>query len=298
MGSLAVGAAAAGAIGGAIKGARGTPGQKQTDRTKLAAKTPQQLQQEEMSMQNFQQQNQLANQFERGIGAADQMRDPAIQAYLDQISGKAFQSTPEELANIANLRQAMVQMGTQDVNDFTQRGLTQATSGAAARGLRGQAMGALRGDVINEAQRQVGNISNQANVFAAQQAINNPFQRVQAQQQALNQGLTYGDELRNRAQQNRQQLQNPFLMQQMQNERMATATRTSQTPGQRGGFWGGVTGGLTGLSTGISTGADIGKSYNDINALIKQDRQNQPTGNMQIPGGGMQGYGFNLWGNQ
>jgi hypothetical protein len=125
-------------------------------------------------------------------------------------------------------------------------------------------MGALRGDVLNEAQRQVGNISNQANLFAAQQAINNPFQRVQAQQQALNQGLTYGDELRNRAQQNRQALQSPFLMQQMQNERLATATRTSQTPGQKGGFWGGVTGALAGASTGLSTAANLQSAWNNL----------------------------------
>lgn len=265
--AVAAGVTAASSIGGAIKGARGTPGTQLTQRTTLAPKTQQQRQLEQQSMQNFRRQQELATQAERGIGAADQMRDPAIQAYLQQISGEAFQATPQELQNIQNLRQAMVDLGTQDINRQLQQGITAATSGAAARGLRGQAMGQLRGQVAEGALQQTGNISNQANLFAAQQAISQPYQRVAAQQNALQQGLTYGDLLRQQAMQNRQALQSPFLLNQLQNERLAASTTTASKPGEKGGFWGGVTGAVTGLGTGIGTAANIGKSFNDLRSL-------------------------------
>jgi len=265
--AVAAGVTAASAIGGAIKGARGTPGQRQTSQTQLAKKTPQQLQMEQASMDNFRRQQEMAGQFEQGIQGADQLRDPAIQAYLQQISGEAFQATPQELAQIQTVRDAMVNLGTQDINRFTQQGLTQATSGAAARGLRGQAMGSLRGQVLESANQQVGNIANNANLFAGQQAMNQPYQRVAAQQSALQQGLTYGDILRQQAQQNRQMLQNPILMQQLQNERLNTATRTQTTPGEKGGVWGAITGGLTGAATGLQTAAGIGGSINNLQGM-------------------------------
>jgi hypothetical protein len=267
-GIITAGLGAANAIAGAVKSSKQAKAAKlqAEERRRAGMKSPEQLQMEKQSLQNYQRQQQLATEQEASIGKVDAMRDPAIQAYLDQISGKAFQSTPEELANINNLRNAMVQMGMQDVNQFTEQGLTQATSGAAARGLRGQAMGALRGDVLQQAQRQVGGISNQANVFAAQQAIQNPYSRVAAQQGALQQGLTYGNNLRQQAMANRQALQSPFLLQQLQAER--TAALNSAAPDTSGGgFFGGLTGGVAGLGAGIGTAANLGKSFQDLQGM-------------------------------
>lgn len=270
--AVAAGVTAASAIGGAIKGARGTPSQSVTQKQSIGAKTDLQQNLERQSLQNFQRQQALAGQAEQQIGAADQLRDPAIQAYLQQISGEAFQATPQELQNIQNIRQAMVDLGTQDINRQLQQGITAATSGAAARGLRGQALGQLRGQVAEGALQQVGNISNQANLFAAQQAMSQPFQRVGAQQAALQQGLSYGDVLRQQAMQNRQMLQSPFLLQQEQQARLQQGTTTQNTPGQPGGFWGGVTGAAAGLGTGLATGANLINSYNDLRALTSKPK--------------------------
>ncbi len=272
--AVAAGVGAVSAVAGAVKGARGTPGISATQA--LGKKSAMQKGLETDSLNSYREQQALAQSFEQGIAEADAMRDPAIQAYLQQINGTAFQATPQELAQIQTIRDAMVQQGTQGINQFVNEGLTQATSGAAARGLRGQALGALRGDVINNATNQVGGIQNAANLFAAQQAMSQPYQRVQAQQNALQQGLSYGDQMRLQAQQNRQQLQSPFLLSM---EQAGRSQRTS-TPGQPGGFWGGVTGAATGLSAGLGTASNTLGSLRDLGIMGGGS------------GGGSGGYGY------
>jgi hypothetical protein len=278
-------------VGGAIKGAKGTKDKTVTQKNTLTKKTNQQKQLEQQSQDAYNQQTQLANDYEQGIGAADAMRDPAIEQYLAQINGSAFQATPEEQQQIQNIRDAMVAQGTQGINQFVSEGLNTATSGAAARGLRGGALGSLRGDVIQNATNQVAGVNNQANLFQAQQQLSQPYSRVQAQQNALQQGLSYGDQMRQNAIANRQQLQSPFLMNQLQQERLATATNKSTTPGEKGGFWGGVTGALTGAQAGLGAGANISGGLRDL-GLGGGGSFSQP---LQYQGGlGQQGGGYSF----
>lgn len=261
-GAIGAGLGAVNAVGGAIKGARGTP----ATGAVLPGKSKMQKSLEKDSLANYQAQQQLVQGQEQAMQSANQLRDPAIQAYLQQISGEAFNLSPQEQANIEGLRSALVNQGRADIQNFVDEGLVQATSGAAARGLRGQALGQTRGGVISKGAQQIGSVVNQANALAAQQAMNLPFQRVAAQQQALQTGLTYGDTLRNQAAQNRQQLQSPYLLNQLQNDRLARAGQAAQP----GGFWGGVTGGITGLSTGLGSAADISGSLRDLGLMSAQ----------------------------
>jgi hypothetical protein len=261
-GAIGAGLGAVSAVGGAIKGARGTP----ATGAVLPGKSKVQKGLEKDSLANYQAQMQLAQGQEQAMQSANQMRDPAIQAYLQQISGEAFNLTPQEQANIQGLRSALVSQGQADVQNFVDEGLVQATSGAAARGLRGQALGQTRGGVINKGTQQMGSIVNQANTLAAQQAMQMPYQRVQAQQGALQQGLTYGDNLRNQASANRQSLQSPYLLSQLQNDRLARAGQ----PAQPGGFWGGLTGGIAGAASGLGSAANMSGSLRDLGLMSAQ----------------------------
>lgn len=292
-GAIAAGVGAATAVAGAVKGARGTPAQTVTSQKTLAPKTAQQQQLEAQSLNNYNQQQGLADQYSGNIDQAQSLRDPAIQQYLNQINGTAFQATPQELAQIQTLRDAMVTQGTQGINQFVKDGLTSATSGAAARGLRGQALGALRGQVVNNATNQVAGVQNQANTFAAQQAIQQPYQRVAAQQNALTTGLTYADQMTQNAIANRQALQSPFLLGQDAAARLAGGTSTSTTPRQGGGVADGILAGAAGLSTGLGQAANTLGSLRDLGAL---QQRSQPISNIAnaYQGGLGQSNGYTL----
>ena len=280
MSSIGAIAGTVGAVSSGVKAAQAAFGGGRGDTTSNRVYTPpksaQEMQLERDSMANYRRQQGLAGEMEQGIGAADQMRDPAIQAYMDQISGQAFQATPQELQQIQTLRDAMIQQGSQGINQFVDQGLDQATSGAAARGLRGQAMGELRGRVLEQGAQQMGALQNNANTFAAQQAINNPFQRVQAQQNALQQGLTYGDMLRQNAMQNRQQLQNPVLMQSLANQRMAGRGQDQYTTTPSQGLFGGLAAGVGGLAKGAQAGIDLYESGQKLGNMMGGGGQQQP----------------------
>ena len=294
IGTIAAVAGTVGAVSGGVKAAKsafgGGRGDTTSQRTYMPQKSAQEMQLERDSMANYRRQQELAGQAEQNMQGADQMRDPAIQAYMDQISGEAFQATPQELQQIQTLRDAMIQQGSQGINQFVDQGLDQATSGAAARGLRGQAMGELRGRVLEQGAQQMGALQNSANTFAAQQAINNPFNRLQSQQGALQQGLTYGDMLRQNAMNNRQQLQNPVLMQSLANQRMAGRGVDEYTTTPSQGLFGGLAAGVGGLATGAKAGIDLFESGQKLGDMWGGNS----TGNTQNNGGG--NYSFNVGG--
>jgi hypothetical protein len=160
----------------------------------------------------------------------------------------------------------LIQQGTADVGFNTQQGLQQVAGSAAGRGMRGQALSSMQGQVLQNQQRVVGDVSNQANTMAAQQYLNTPLQRIQAQQGLIGQGMSLADQLRQNAFANRQALQDPALMQYLQRERMANSTQTQVTPGQRGGFMGAVGGALGGAGQGFGIGANIASGFRDLSA--------------------------------
>lgn len=225
--TIALGAGALGGIGGAIKGAKGTPAVNRlaaagADETALLAKARQQYQQ---------QLNQIRAQ-EQGISALDPLRQQALGGFQGVLGGQAFQASPEELAQIDQLRQAQIQLGTQDIQRLLGEAIGQTTASAGVRGLRGQALAQLQGQNVQSAAQQIGNVVNTAGVQAAQQAMENPYRRVAAQTPFLQQGLTYQDQLRQQAIQNRQLASNPALLGYYQGERQSAGQLN--TPAQRG----------------------------------------------------------------
>jgi hypothetical protein len=256
----------AGGLGGAIKGAKGTPDQKVTSQNSIAPAGAQEAALQSQSLQNYQQANNLAQGIEGGFGSAQSYQDLARQAGQNIMGGQAFNITPEEQARIQGLRDALIQQGTADVGFNTQQGLQQVAGSAAGRGMRGQALSSMQGQVLQNQQRVVGDVSNQANTMAAQQYINTPLQRIQAQQGLIGQGMSLADQLRQNAFANRQALQDPALMQYLQRERMANSTQTQITPGQRGGFMGAIGGALGGAGQGFGIGANIASGFRDLNA--------------------------------
>lgn len=273
-------AAGAGAAGGAVKGAKGTPTQTQTTKNNIAPAGAQEAALQAQSLQNYNQAQQLAGGLEGGIGAAQSYQDMARQAGQNVLSGQAFNVTPEEQARIQGLRDALIQQGTQDVGFNTQQGLQKVAGSAAGRGLRGQALSSMQGQVLQNQQRVVGDVSNQANTMAAQQYINAPQQRIAAQQGFIQQGMSLADQLRQQAIQNRSALQDPALMGYLSRERLEGASRTATTPGQRGGFWGAVGGGLGGAGQGFNIGANIGSGLQGLR------NGSYSTGGAGVSGGG------------
>jgi hypothetical protein len=255
--------AASKGVGAAIAAKKGTPGKSQT--TSFAAASPEELDLQRQSIAQYMKQLELNNQQEAGISQYDPMRQQALQGYGDILGGQAFNMTAQEQQNIQNLRNSSIAQGTEDVNRYTQEGIRQVQGAAGTRNLRGQALGALQGQVVEQGQRQIGDITRQANQFAQQQAISLPYQRIQAQQPFLQQGLSYGDQLRQQAIQNRQLAQNPIALQRMQQERMAASTTSS--PGQKGSVGAAIAGGLGGAIGGAGDFLNLAQGFNDIGAL-------------------------------
>jgi hypothetical protein len=255
--SIAIGGAlAAGAIGGAIKGSQKTPGTQLTSTPSYSgALSANEKQLQQQAIQQYLQQINQTNQLEQGIGALDPLRQQAISGYGDILSGQAMQATPQELQQIEQLRQAQIGLGTQDINRLLGQAQSQTNQLAGVRGLRGQALGELQGQNTQMAAQQIGNVVNQAGVQAAQQVMDNPFRRISAQQQALQQGLTYQDQLRQNAVQNRQLAANPAMLNYYQQGRAQQTTET--TPSSGGGFWNGLAGGLSGGAAGLGLGTSV-----------------------------------------
>lgn len=240
-----------GALGGAISGAMKSKGPNIQSAYMPAGPEEQRLQQQ--ALQQYMQQLQQTQQFEQGIGALDPLRQQAISGYGDILSGQAMQATPQELQQIEQLRQAQIGLGTQDINRLLGEATGQTNQMAGVRGLRGQALAELQGRNVDTAGREIGNVVNNAGVMAAQQVMDNPYRRIAAQQPALQQGLTYQDQLRQQAINNRQLAANPGMLNYFQQGR---ATQQVQ-PSQGGGFMGGLSGAISGAGAGIGFGSAL-----------------------------------------
>jgi hypothetical protein len=190
----------------------------------LAPKEQRQLQLEQQSFDNYQQQNSLAQQQQidamdaRGYSNTSRNTLEGIQ------SGEAFALTPEEQQRIDQQRNAAVAYGSNEINTFLNDRLNSLQADAATRGIRGQGYTQLQTGAVNNAANMLQQRVLAANQNAAQTALQMPGQRVATQGQVAGAGLDYAGMLQERAFQNRNVLQNPILLQQMQNERLNTAT--------------------------------------------------------------------------
>lgn len=264
--AIGIGAGAS-ALGGVISGVKGKGASKtnstSTQQTVFDPATGREKQMQDQSYQQYLKQLQLADMQQQAAAETDPLRQAALQQQIQVLSGEAFSGPNEqELQQINQLRQAMIGQGQSDIQRFIDDNMRSTVSSAAGRGLRGQALGELQGRVLESGNEQYGNLVNQANLTAAQQAIAMPQQRLAAQSQAAGQGLNFAQQMQQQALANRQQTQNPYLLQQLMNERLqggvTTQTGNSVTPGQGGGLMGGIIGGLGGAAQGALAGAQIG----------------------------------------
>ena len=114
--------------------------------------------------------------------------------------------------------------GSNEIGNFLNNKLNTLQLDAANRGLRGQAYTQLQGDAVKNSAQLLQERVLAANNVAAGQAIQLPGQRVNTQASVAGQGLDFANVLQQRAFDNRSVLQNPILLQQLQNERLNTAT--------------------------------------------------------------------------
>lgn len=179
---------------------------------------------------------QQMGQYEQGITGAQGLQDQARAGIQDIYSGKALQMTPQEMANIQAIRGQMIEQGQSDVNKMLEQGSLRANQSAAARGLRGQAAMQLQGDVLRAGADQFGDITRQANMYAAQQAVQLPYQRVNAQSPFLQQGMGLADMMRLQAAQNRMAAQSPFMLSLLTDLRKAGGTTRANNAGWNSGW--------------------------------------------------------------
>lgn len=245
--SIALGLGGLGAIGGAISGANGST---QTTTRNVPPPTQQEIDLQNNSMANYLQQLALSNQQQSDIQGGAGVQDASRSALQNIIGGQSFNLNPQQQEQINSIRQAAVQAGTQNVQDFVNQNLSSIGNNAGVRGLRGQALSELQGRAIGRGAEAIGNLSSQANLTAAQQALDVPYRQAQLQGSLANSNANFMEALRQQAIQNRQQLQNPALMQNLQNERLGSASTTQSTPGSLAGAIGGALGGFGSVGSG------------------------------------------------
>jgi hypothetical protein len=260
LGVMGGGALLSGAAG-AIKGGKGTPEQATTTKTTIAGPGQAEQDLQAKSLYQYEQAQNLANQYEGQIGSAQSLQDQARQAASRVIGGEAFNITPQEQAQIEAIRSATVNAGTGDIQDFLNRQMSSVVASGGGRGLRGQALGSLQGQVIDTGARQLGNLASQAQLTAAQQAFQAPYQRLGAQSPYIQGGMSFADQMRLQAQNNRNLLQSPWMLQAYQRERMAQPTVEGITPGQPGGFGNALIGGLGGAVGGANIGGNVLRGF-------------------------------------
>lgn len=260
-----IGSAVAGGVGGAIKGGKGTPDESkltsQTQTTTLPGASRQERDLQSQALQAFQRQQQLAQGQEQSAAQFDPLRQQAMQGFSDIIGGGAFNLTPDEMARLQQQQQALVAQGQAPIERLLEERMRGVLDSAGGRNLRGQALGALQGQVLQAGAQELGDITRQANAITAQQALQIPGQRIAAQSPFLQGGISFADNLRQQAIQNQQALSNPALLQSMLSQRLAQGTTTTSgnttIPGQRGGFGGALLGGLTGGAIGAKTAGNV-----------------------------------------
>ena len=266
-----VGGAIASGAAGAAKGAKGTPEKKQFNesQTTFDAPTAQEQDLQGQSIQNYLRQQQLAQQQESGIEELNPLRQQALQQSQDVLSGQAFNLSPDEQARIMAQRQALIDQSATGINRNLQEQTQQLQAGAGIRNLRGQAAAELQGNALRASNQSLTDVTNQANSLAAQQALALPQQRISAQTPYAQQGLTLRDQLLQQAQANRSALQNPVMLQLLNQQRLASGVTRSTTtqPGQKGGFWNGVLGGLGGAFSGLGAGVNLAGGLQELGYL-------------------------------
>lgn len=262
--SIALGGLALGGLAGAMAGSQGTPDQTTTTTRGIAAATPEEERLREQSRQQYEAQLAQLQAQERALADVGRLREQSLAGYEGILTGRDLQASPEELANINRIREAQIGLGQQDIQNFLNQATAQTNRSAGVRNLRGQALAELQGRNVQAAGQEIGRLVGAANLQAAQSAQNAPFQRIAAQSPFLQQGLTYQDELRQRAVQNRQAAQNPALMQALQNERLATVSQTQFTPGREATFTDVLAGGIGGAAGGFNLGAQAGGAFQSL----------------------------------
>lgn len=236
------------ALGGAVLGGiAGSQDDVSTQQKNVAPASAQEKELQDKSMQNYLQQQNLANQQEQNVGQAGQFQGQAQGAVSNVLNGNAFNISPQQQAQIDQARNANIQAGQGDIENFVNNSLSKVSGSAADRGVRGQALSELQGRAIGEGTRQYANLVGQANAQAAQQSIDNPYRQASLQGQLGQQNVGFQNNLINQAEQNRQQLQNPALMNALQNERLASAGVTNTQEANAGTAIGGALGGAGSL---------------------------------------------------
>jgi len=251
------GAAGAGALAGGIRGKQGQRDQTQQQFTTLApmSEQEQQLFNQSINQYNLAQGQQM--QLEQRLRGLEPLQQQAMQGYQDILGGGAFNVNPQEQALLDQIRQQSIGQSEADLNRFLDERMNQVLGSAGARGLRGQALTSMQGDVLKEAAAQQANAIRQADMLRSQSMLQLPYQRISAQSPFLQQGMSMADQLRQQAFQNRMALQDPTALQMMRSDRYAQANQTQFTPGYKGSWLDAFTGGLTGGLQGGAIGANM-----------------------------------------
>jgi hypothetical protein len=276
--SAVVGAVGVGAgIAGQVAQSKRAKAQQEADAAARAQGSQLQLGQKSQAQQALERQSQaqynnatnLINQQEAQLQSLDPLRQAALAQQQGILDGSAFQATDAERQGLQDLRQALLDQSAYDIGLATDAGLQKATSNAAVRGLRGQALGQTRAQVVNQGQEDYGRQLQALNAQYQQALLQTPYQRVQAQAQAAQNGLTYQDQLRQQALNNRLTAQSPYLLQQMQQERLATGRQIGGPATQIAGNPG-IAGGLAAIGQGFASGVGAYKAINEAQGLRNQ----------------------------
>lgn len=250
---------ASGLVGGAVAGARGSS---QTERTTVAPATGQERELQRRAIDQYLQQIAQINQQQAMAQGLDPLRQQGLESMQGILSGQAFSNNPQELQQINAIREAQIRLGTQDIERQLGERIAQTNAAAGVRGLRGQALGSMQQQNTRLAGEQIGNVVNSAGLQAAQMAAENPYRRLAIQAPMAQNALSYADQLRQQAIQNRQLAANPALLDYMQRERIGSATTTRSTPG--GGFLGGLTGAIGGAAGGFNMGVQGAGAFQQL----------------------------------
>lgn len=266
--------------GGALLGGIAGAGDKtQTTTRNVAPASAQERDLQQKSFESYLQQLALAQQGEAGIQGGQGIQTNARDLMQGILTGSSFGLTPEETQQIHATRQAQIDLGQQDVNKYLENAMRGVNQSAAERGVRGQALSELQGRAVQSGAEQMGRLVGQANLTAAQQAQQMPYQRLGIQGGLANQNANFMENLRQQAIANRQALQSPVLMQSLLNERLGSASETSTSPGSFGSVIGGA---LGGAGAGASLyGALNGKTQNKAQGG-RVEPQRDPTKRKEI----------------
>lgn len=217
------------------------------------------------AVQQYNQQLGLTDQEQQAAQNTGAFTDAASAQQLGVVNGQGFDLTPDEQARITAQRQAAIQAGNTDIQTNLQNNIGAVQQSAGVRGLRGQAVGQLAGTAVSGADKDYANLVNQANLTAAQQAVTLPQQRLQIQNQAAQAGLTFAEQLRQNAINNRQSAANPAILTNMTNQRLAGGTTQNLVENPEG-----INDYSQAIAAGVPPSAQLG---NDIRARAQQSMQ-------------------------